>query len=87
MTLRSCGSVDTPSCPWRGEVKELKMVSIYDLLPGDVLMDGSLIIRSAKRDGTEEEKKTIVLRPDGLVEWPPYSHHFNIFRGARPWEE
>ena len=68
-------------------MKELKMVSIYDLLPGDVLMDGSLIIRSAKRDGTDEEKKTIVLRHGGLVEWPPYSHHFNIFRGTRRGEE
>jgi hypothetical protein len=68
-------------------MRDTVMVPAGELLPGDVLVDGTLVLRSALREGTPDERKTLVLRPDGKVSRDAYGFHFHLLRRTRPGEK
>jgi hypothetical protein len=68
-------------------MRDTVMVPAGELLPGDVLLDGTLVLRPAQQEGTPDERKTLVLRPDGKVAHDAYGFRFHLLRRARPGEE
>jgi hypothetical protein len=64
---------------------EVKMVPAGSLLPGDVLDDGTLIVRLEERRATTQHFK--VLRPGGKPGLASYGFTFNILRRPREGED